>query len=209
MRPLPPVVRQADRADHKKVVDTLARAFWADPFLVHFYPDEVVRRRHIHRFFDLIWRANIDGGCIEVAGAGDAAALWRRPGNWRVPRRKMLAELLRMGLAYGRSTGRVLAALWCMERHHPAEPHWYLMTLGADPDVQGRGLGKALVRTGLARCDAEGLPAYLESGSAANIPFYEGLGFRLRGEVTVPGGPTFFPMWRAPLALLPLGEQCL
>jgi ribosomal protein S18 acetylase RimI-like enzyme len=205
----PPFVRAAAPRDHEKVLETLARAFWADPFLVYFYPDEMVRRQRIRRFFDLVWRANMDDGYIEVAAAGDAAALWRRAGRWRIPRRAMLAQLPRMALAYGPAAGRVLASLRCMERHHPAEPHWYLMTLGTDPAAQGRGLGRALVRAGLDRCDADGLPAYLESGSAANIPFYEGLGFGLLAEVTVPGGPTFFPMWRAPSVRLALGEQRL
>lgn len=205
----PPVIRPAVRGDHERVVVTLARAFWADPFLIYFYPDEGVRRRRIRRFFELFWRANRDDGLIEVAEAGDAAALWRRPGGWRIPRHIMLAQLPRMAIAYGRAAGRVLASLRYMEVHHPRESHWYLMTLGTDPAAQGHGLGRALVRAGLARCDADGLPAYLESGSAANIPFYEGLGFRLLGEVTVPGGPAFFPMWRAPLPLLAVREQSL
>lgn len=208
MRP-PPVVRLAARGDRQRVVETLARAFWTDPFLLHFYPNETVRRRRIQRFFDLLWRANIGDGRIEVAGACDAAALWRQPGRWRIPRGRMIAQLPRMSVAYGLAAGRVIASLRAMERHHPTEPHWYLMTLGTDPAAQGQGLGKALVLAGLARCDADGLPAYLESGSATNIPFYEGLGFRLLAEVAVPGGPKFFPMRRAASNLPPRGEQCL
>lgn len=208
MRPLP-VVRAAVRRDQERAVHTLAQAFWADPFLRYFYPDESVRRRRIRRFFDLLWRANMDDGWIDVAGAGEAVALWRRPGRWRVPRRTMFAQLPRMALAYGLAAGRVLAALRCMERHHPLEPHWYLMTLGTDPAAQGLGLGSALVRAGLARCDMLGLAAYLESGSAANIPFYEGLGFRLLEEVRVPDGPIFFPMRREASTLRAADQQGL
>lgn len=208
MRP-PPVVRPAVRGDRQRVVETLARAFWTDPFLLYFYPDEAVRRRRIQRFFDLLWRANNDDGRIEVVGACDAAALWREPGRWQIPRIRMLTQLPRMSIAYGLAAWRVLASLRIMERHHPTEPHWYLMTLGTDPASQGHGLGKALVLAGLARCDTDGLPAYLESGSAANIPFYEGLGFRLLGEVAVPGGPIFYPMRRPPLVPAGAGEQCL
>ncbi len=76
----PPVVRSAVCCDHDVSVETLSRAFWADPFLLYFYPDERVRRRRIGRIFDLLWRANMGDGCTEVAGAGEAAALWRRPG---------------------------------------------------------------------------------------------------------------------------------
>lgn len=202
-----PLVRDAIRSDRKKVVETLARAFFADPFLVHFYSDESIRRRRIHSFFDLIWRSNLGVGATELAGDGDAVALWRPPGLWRIPRRVMFAQLPRMALAYGPAAGRVLGSLRCMERHHPAAPHWYLMTVGTDPAAQRRGLGGALVRAGLARCDAAGLACYLESGSVTNIPFYQALGFHLLAEIKVPEGPSFFPMWRAASALRSAGEQ--
>lgn len=195
-----PVIRAAAARDRGPAVATLARAFWDDPFIVHFFPDEAIRARRIGRFFDLLWRANTAVGRVDVAGAGEAVALWRPPGRWRVSRWTMLGHLPRMVAAYGVAIGRVLACLRAMERQHPIEAHWYLMTLGTAPEAQGRGLGGAVVRAGLARCDVDGLPAYLECGSAANIPFYEGLGFRLLGEVEVPGGPAFYPMWRAPSA---------
>jgi GNAT superfamily N-acetyltransferase len=66
-----------------------------------------------------------------------------------------------------------------MERHHPKEPHWYLAFVGCDPTCQGQGLGSALIKEGLRRCDADGLPAYLESSSPRNIPLRTP---RLRGH---------------------------
>ena len=50
-----------------------------------------------------------------------------------------------------------------LARNHPRVPHWYLPVLGTAPEYQGRGVGSALLRALLARSDAEGLPAYLES----------------------------------------------
>ncbi|MFD8794735.1 GNAT family N-acetyltransferase [Streptomyces vinaceus] len=68
---------------------------------------------------------------------------------------------------------------------------------GTDPRFQGTGVGSALVREQLAHCDRLGQPAYLESSMISNIPFYEGLGFRVTGEIRLPdGGPTLWPMWR-------------
>ena len=60
---------------------------------------------------------------------------------------------------------------------HPEEPHWYLPLIGVDPIEQGRGCGSALLRVGLSRCDADRLPAYLESTNPKNIPLYERYGF--------------------------------
>ena len=74
---------------------------------------------------------------------------------------------------------------------HPSEPHWYLATLGTDPDFQGKGIGSSLLRPVLDHCDAEGWPAYLESSKERNIPFYFRHGFTVVREVPLPvAGPT-------------------
>jgi GNAT superfamily N-acetyltransferase len=84
-------------------------------------------------------------------------------------------------------------------RAHPAESHFYLSGLGTDPPRQGEGLGSAALRPVLTRCDALGIPAYLESTKERNVAFYERHGFVVTGTVAVPpDGPTLWTMWRAP-----------
>ncbi len=85
-----------------------------------------------------------------------------------------------------------------MESRHPAAAHWYLAFLGTDPASQGRGLASACLAPVLARCDAEGTLAYLETATPANLPFYAGQGFAVTGEVTLPGGPLLWLMTRPP-----------
>lgn len=81
-------------------------------------------------------------------------------------------------------------------RYRPAEPHWYLAQIGTDPAAQGRGVGSALMREGLARCDADRLPVYLESSKESNVPFYERFGFAVTSEIKLPDGPVVWGMWR-------------
>lgn len=96
----------------------------------------------------------------------------------------------------GRLFGEAVAAA---SAHTPREPHWYLALIGADPAAQGQGHGAALLRSGLAKADAAGLPAYLESSKPSNLPLYEHFGFRVRAEVPLPGGgPVLWGMWREP-----------
>ena len=93
----------------------------------------------------------------------------------------------------------VLAGVQRIEKRHPAEPHLYLSVLGTDPPRQGEGIGGALLAPGLALCDTEGLPAYLESSKERNLAYYARFGFRVTGETRLPrGGPTVWSLWRDP-----------
>jgi ribosomal protein S18 acetylase RimI-like enzyme len=85
-----------------------------------------------------------------------------------------------------------------MGRFHPHEPHWYLPLIGVDPALQGRGIGAALMRHALARCDADGMPAYLESSNPRNITLYRRHGFEPLGAIQRGGSPTLVPMLRKP-----------
>ena len=51
----------------------------------------------------------------------------------------------------------------------------------------------------LERCDAEGMPAYLESSNVRNLPFHARHGFEVTGEIEVgKGAPVVTTMWRRP-----------
>ena len=85
-----------------------------------------------------------------------------------------------------------------MDSYHPEEPHWYLPLIGVEPNARGRGLGEALMRHALSRCDREKKVAYLESSNPRNISLYERHGFEVMGEIQVGLGPLVTPMLRRP-----------
>ena len=70
--------------------------------------------------------------------------------------------------------------------------------LGTDPAQQGRGVGSALLARALARSDAAGLPAYLESSKEKNLAFYRRHGFEIVAHLRIPNGPELWPMLRKP-----------
>jgi GNAT superfamily N-acetyltransferase len=79
------------------------------------------------------------------------------------------------------------------------EPHYYLSLLATHPDHRGKGTGMGLLADNLARIDAEGVPAYLESSNPANDHRYERLGFHRWGEFPLgEDGPSVTQMWRDP-----------
>lgn len=76
-----------------------------------------------------------------------------------------------------------LTRLPARRKAHMQEPHWYLATLGVDPTSQGQGQGTLLVREGLDRADSDGVEAYLETETEANVRFYERFGFGVVEEI--------------------------
>jgi ribosomal protein S18 acetylase RimI-like enzyme len=195
----------ARRADIGELSRVLGRAFYDDPVSVWIMPDDKTRAAHLRRFFATVTRHHhLAGGGVEVAsdGAIGAAALWDPPGRWKqTPREQvmMLPSFIR-GFGLRLSIGRKFGALLeLMKRHHPEEPHWYLAVIGSDVTVRGKGYGQVLMRSRLNRVDAEHAPAYLESSKPENIPYYQRFGFEVTGQIALPdGGPTLWPMWRAP-----------
>ena len=99
----------------------------------------------------------------------------------------------------GRRVGLATSVLTTIERAHPPGPHYYLAGLGTDPTHQGTGVGSAVLGPVLARCDQEGIGAYLESSKERNVPFYNRHGFEVTRELQLPkGGPPIWLMWREP-----------
>lgn len=133
------------------------------------------------------------------------AALWAPPGTWR----GTVGDALRVAGPMLRLCGpagarRGVGVLRASEKAHPkGDDHWYLAVLGTHPDHQGRGVGSAVLRPVLERCDLDGAGAYLESSKPENVPFYERHGFRTTDVITPGGCPPLTLMWRDPQPLDP------
>ena len=67
----------------------------------------------------------------------------------------------------------------------PTEPHWYLGVLATHPDSAGRRSGRAVMEPGLEQARAAGLPAYLETATAANVAIYVKSGWTVTDTVEV------------------------
>jgi GNAT superfamily N-acetyltransferase len=94
---------------------------------------------------------------------------------------------------HGRTSDSVLEQ---MDAAHPQEPHWYLPWLGVDSALQGTGRGAQLLGHGLARVDADRLPAFLETPNPRTVPFYERHGFVVSSVSQAGACPPVSSMWR-------------
>ncbi|MEI7034882.1 GNAT family N-acetyltransferase [Streptomyces pratensis] len=189
---------QAARLDDAPAISrTLARAFGNDPMMGWFFPGGPSREPDLARYFTTIFTRQYGrhGVCERTASA---AAFWVPPERQEkaVPDAETIAELEEI---LGDRAPVFRDAVEAAAQHGPQEPHWYLAVVGADPAARGQGHGAALLRSGLARADAAGLPVYLESSKPDNLPVYEHFGFTVLGEAALPGGgPLVWAMRRAP-----------
>jgi ribosomal protein S18 acetylase RimI-like enzyme len=87
--------------------------------------------------------------------------VWAEPGAGGPDGLRIARALPGMVRAMGRNLPRLRQLGERLEHARPEQPHWYLFHLGTDPDRQRRGVGTALLRSMLERCDADGTPAYL------------------------------------------------
>ncbi|MEV8585805.1 GNAT family N-acetyltransferase [Streptomyces sp. NPDC051180] len=183
--------------DAAAISRVLTRAFDDDPMMRWFFPDEPSRATALERYFTTLFtRQYVLHGVCERTDA--AAAFWVTPEAQAkaVPDAETIRRLTEI---LGDRAGLFAEAVRTASAHTPQEPHWSLALIGADPAAQGLGQGSALLRSGLAKADATGMPAYLESSKESNLPVYEHFGFAVREELRLPGGgPTLWGMWREP-----------
>ena len=178
----------------------LARAFYDDPVFGWMLPAEGSRHRRLRRFFVTeLHHESLRHSAVEVAyadGRVAGAALWLPPSP------KPLGTEASALPGYLRAFGRRLVIVSqfqsvAVSTRPREEPHWYLAFIGVDPVRQGHGVGAALLRSRLRRCDEEGLPAYLESSKLENVPLYQHFGFHVTGALGLPeGAPIVKTMWR-------------
>ncbi len=190
-----PQPRSASEADAQAVAAVITLAFASDPMARWSMPD-------VQRYFaemPSVVRAFGGNGyahvSIDVVDPGRGAAMWLPPGE--TPDVAALVGLFETHAPADRLPD-IMAVFEAVDAYHPKEPHWYLPLIGIDPVWQGRGIGSALMRHALARADADGLPAYLESSHPRNVPFYEHFGFEALGSIQVGSSPTMVPMLRRP-----------
>jgi len=188
-------IKTATVSDQDQTIAVIVMAFSTDPVARWSYTDS-----HLYlSVFPKVVRA-FGGNAFEHDSAYCAedfsgAALWLPPDVGA--REEELMALVEQTV-YGSKREDASAVFEQMGRYHPDEPHWYLPLIGVDPVLQGRGVGSALMKHALIRCDEDNRLAYLESSNPRNIPLYERHGFEVMGTIQVGSSPPIYPMLRRP-----------
>lgn len=192
-------VRLASVVDQNALMAAMILAFSNDPMIRWMYPDPYQYLSHFPNLIQAMGEKAFDNTTAYAVTDGlDAivgAALWLPPGA------ELDVDEALQHLQHSIVASQQAALFGIMEQmggYHPHEPHWYLAFIGIEPTQQGKGLGSALMQPVLMKCDRDGVPAYLECSSPANISFYERHGFELLGSIDGEEAPTTFAMMRHP-----------
>jgi GNAT superfamily N-acetyltransferase len=191
--------RPARIEDSDAMTETIATAFFNDPFWSWAFADESRRLEHFRQW----WRVFVDA-CFRnesswVTDNCESVAIWAPPGTSELtPADEAVLVSLVGDLIGGEHGIEVLHVLARFDEMHPRdEPHHYLSIVGTHDDHRGKGIGETLLAENLRRVDAEHMPAYLESSNPLNVKRYMRLGFEPIGEIFVPDDrPAITMMWR-------------
>jgi GNAT superfamily N-acetyltransferase len=190
-------VRLATLDDVPQMAHVQMRAFEDDPLITWMLPADDFRRRAT-LLFDCMLRASMIHGSTYTTDDAVCTAVWSPPEAWAFSEEQMEMMAGPFAEAAGERADRALSFFFGMAEVHPSEPHWYLEGLGTHPDWQRRGIASAVLAPVLGLCDADGLPAYLETQKESNLPFYRRHGFEVVGTTQIPdGAPNIWLMWRA------------
>lgn len=184
-------IQHRDRA-----VATLAAAFHNDPAMAFMLPDPDSRARRLRRLIGWMTDQHLRLGLVLGTPDVSAVTLWREPGMVHYHEPLWHPGALRFIPIFGRHLPRALRTEEGISTHLPKGEDWmYLKMAGVHPDHQGKGLGGAVIRAGLARAAERGVPSVLETATPSNVGLYQRLGYSVLSEWDVAGGgPHFWTM---------------
>ncbi|NTV96859.1 MAG: GNAT family N-acetyltransferase [Thiobacillus sp.] len=190
----------SDPALRRTLALTLSRAFADDPHFNWIVRQDKGRTEALKQLFELLL-AELLGHHGTVLASADlkAAAIWFPPRGQSLGLIDQIGVAWRfVGITGWRHFPSRAYGLNRMAWRQPDQPHYFLQTLGVDPDRQGYGYGTALLRAFTRQCDADRTLAYLETSKPDNVRFYEGHGFLASGRAKLPHGPWLWQMTRTP-----------
>lgn len=193
-------------SDCSACASLMSQAFARDPLFLHVFGDpsrDDAAARHIATFVTWLFKTSFMQR-DEVWGYYDdrnrllGAYLIEKPIRSRLQRMQsmlpVIARLIPLTLRLtGRSMGRLQAYRSITRAAAPSVPHHYLIMIGVQPEVQGKGIGRALLAHMLhqAAADPHSAGIALDTESAYNAALYRRAGFELLRETRLGELPVY------------------
>ncbi len=182
----------------------LARALGDDPAYGHVLADPGKRTPALAFLFERNLQVHLPYRCTRVLvedGVVMATVTVRPPGGVPVSlltmvRHGLLPFTTRNGVAATRRLLGIVDLYDAIERDMAPGPHWHVHMMAVEPDRQGRGLGRTLLREVLAEtADTMELPTVLTTHKERNVVFYRREGFDVLDTRSVSPGASPYSVW--------------
>ena len=194
-------IRQARLEDIGQISGMFASAFYSDPVYEWFFPHASGRLDKLRRLFAVFLEGLVPLGTVFTTEGWEGASLWI-PAGMSISNWQSIRQNLRILRVLGAGIPRSIRWWLSVESEQPRYPHWELFLIGVAPAFQGKGIGSALLRPGISKCNEEQLPIYLDTGNRKNVGFYQRYGFKVLKRVVLSKKLTVFQMVRNPQACL-------
>jgi len=171
----------------------LAATFEVDAGYRYLFPDARERPAGLESFFTRNLQVHLPHRCTQVVlgarGEIEATVTLRPPSGIAISTLTMVRRgLVPFALKHGRAAVKRL--FWLKDTYDRlegeaarGEPHWHVHMMAVRPDLQGRGLGSALIREVLERALREAKrPIVLTTHLPENVVFYRRVQLEVCGE---------------------------
>ena len=185
-------VTTAAKRDRNALASLLAKAFIDEPAMSWMVPNEEDRRRTFDRFFRAIVAGSLRNGIVLHTPDNRAVTLWRLPDQPSPSLYETLTGLPYMLPLLRCAGAKAKLMSEAVRQHWPRVPFRYLQFAGVEPGYQGKGMGGAVIKSGLTLAQKAGDPVYLETAKPQNVALYQALGFEIIDEWTIDGSPLVF-----------------
>jgi len=176
----------------KAAIKVLTRAFQDYPLFNYYYPDKITKEKIAYYFSSVaIFRGMSYGELYATSHNLEGVSIWMPSDEYQMNFWRLLRSVpLHVLFGFGRYGGNKMRDLGQHIDivHYRLAPfrHWYLQTIGVEPQFRGKGYASRLLRPMLTRIEEEGLPCYVDTLAEQNVLIYEHLGFKVIEETTVP-----------------------
>ena len=191
---------RVQKGDIIRAGKVLADAFQHDPLWNKIYEGESDIEKRFRAHFEVPVRHCLKYGEVHAPSKDLEGVVAWVPGKyadmtaWSIIRSGAVGAAIRMGSNGSKKMGPVFKPVTEDRHEHMAmSTYLYLLVIGVDTKLQGKGFGRKLIGAAIEKSEREGLQLYLETELEENVKMYEHFGFKLLKRITLP--IVDLPMW--------------
>ena len=181
------------KQDILRAGEVLGSALKDDPVSVYVIPNKEKRYESIKHVFQFTTCIGLRYGEVHATSTNlEGVGVWMpfetyKEKSWGNFLCSFKAKMWKLGTKAGKLFKPIMEINSKMHLKYAPGKHWYLQSLGVDPEFQRKGYGTLLMNYILEKIDKDPLPVFLETSTVNNVNFYKKLGFEVMEEAIAEG----------------------